>query len=165
MCPPRQCQTFTYRFGVMGGGTSCDLCPGSLPVPHNHFPLFSGALWFDRPAGPALVFLCIAFYKNLSVSAFLSPPKKTHTGVGVAEKWPNKASEKNPLEGNQSPKPLPVCTSKPLVANCFTTLFKRKTGARSTAECINNTYEHISRCFTATFIDHTTIKTCISAET
>lgn len=45
---------------------------------------------------------------------FYPPPKKKpHTGMGVAEKWPNKASEKNPLEGNQSPKPLLVRTSKP----------------------------------------------------
>lgn len=50
---------------------------------------------------PALVSPGIAFYKNVSACAFRSRKKK-QTDVGVAAKWPNKASEKIPSEGNQS---------------------------------------------------------------
>lgn len=94
----------TARFSVMGRDANCNLCHDSLPV-LQPLPFVLGFLVIQAsmtPPSPSCECVCVHH-----ICVF----HKEHTDVGVAVKWPNKASEKIPSESNQSPS---VPTTKPL---------------------------------------------------
>lgn len=150
-CPPRQCQTFTEdRFGEKGGGASCDLCHLPLPLPHNHFPLSGGLSAPTRPPDPALVFLCIGLLQELKRLCLLRPKNRQTWALqwnGPIKRVKRSLQRATRARNLSQSAPLAVPATA-LVADCMTTLFKRKTVTGS----IDNAYEHTC-CFTASLID------------